>query len=106
MIGVWHTPGVPMMKHDMSVKWPNGARCAVMLTFDFDAETLWTSRDPANARRPGIVSQGAYGAKVGVPKICELLHEEEVKASFYVPGWTAEHHTEDRKSTRLNSSHV
>ncbi len=25
--------------HDMSVKWPNGARCAVMLTFDFDAET-------------------------------------------------------------------
>jgi hypothetical protein len=25
---------------DMSVKWPNGARIAVTLTFDFDAETV------------------------------------------------------------------
>lgn len=53
---------------DMSVKWPNGARVAVMLTFDFDAETLWTSRDPDNAHRPGVLSQGRYGATVGVPK--------------------------------------
>jgi hypothetical protein len=51
---------------DMSVKWPNGARVAVMLTFDFDAETLWTSRDPENAKRPGVLSQGRYGANVGV----------------------------------------
>ena len=27
--------------------WPDGARCAVMLTFDFDAESLWLARDPA-----------------------------------------------------------
>ena len=24
--------------------WPGGARCAVMLTFDFDAEAGWLSR--------------------------------------------------------------
>ena len=42
---------------DMSVKWPHGARVAVMLTFDFDAETLWTSRDPENARRLGVLSR-------------------------------------------------
>ncbi|MBP0496071.1 polysaccharide deacetylase family protein [Pararoseomonas indoligenes] len=77
---------------DKSVNWPGGARIAVMLTFDFDAETLWTSRDPSNARRPGILSQGVYGAKVGVPKILETLAEEELKATFFVPGWTAEHH--------------
>lgn len=77
---------------DKSVNWPGGARIAVMLTFDFDAETLWTSRDPGNARRPGILSQGVYGAKVGVPKILETLEEEELKATFFVPGWTAEHH--------------
>lgn len=41
--------------HDMSVKWPNGVRSAVMLTFDFDAETLWLARDPENARRPGVL---------------------------------------------------
>ena len=36
--------------------WMDGARCAVMLTFDFDAETLWTSRDPTNWDRPGALS--------------------------------------------------
>lgn len=79
---------------DKSVKWPNGAKVAVMLTFDFDAETLWTSRDPSNARRPGILSQGVYGAKVGVPKILETLAEEELKATFFIPGWTVENHTQ------------
>lgn len=75
---------------DLSLPWPNGAKCAVMLTFDFDAETLWLSRNPDNARKPGVLSQGVYGANVGVPKIVELLEQEGLKGSFYVPGWTAE----------------
>ena len=74
------------------ITWPNGDKCAVMLTFDFDAETLWLSRDKKNAKRPGVLSQGVYGAKVGVPKILELLKQMEVPATFYVPGWTAERH--------------
>lgn len=76
-----------------AIAWPGGARCAVMLSFDFDAETLWLSRDPTNAKRPGTLSQGTYGAKVGVPKILEVLRDAEVKATFFVPGWTAEKHT-------------
>ncbi|WP_420392977.1 polysaccharide deacetylase family protein [Acuticoccus sp.] len=79
-------------------RWPNGARCAVMLTFDFDAETLWLSRNEDNAKRPGILSQGVYGARVGIPSILKLLAEHEVPATFFVPGWTAERHrgrTED-----------
>ena len=78
---------------DMRVNWPNGARVAVMLSFDFDAETLWTGRDPANAKKPGTLSQGTYGAKVGVPMILETLREAELPATFFVPGWTAENHT-------------
>jgi len=74
------------------ITWPDGARCAVMLTFDFDAETLWLARDPENAKRPGLLSSGLYGARVGVPKILELLDDFGLKASFYVPGWTAERH--------------
>jgi len=81
---------------DKSVKWPGGAKVAVMLTFDFDAETLWLSRDPANARRPGTLSQGTYGAKVGVPKILETLHDADLdgRATFFIPGWTVENHTQ------------
>jgi peptidoglycan-N-acetylglucosamine deacetylase len=79
---------------DTPVKWPNGAQCAVMLSFDFDAETLWLGRDPANANRPGTLSQGTYGAKVGVPSILQLLREMgKLPATFFVPGWTAEKHT-------------
>lgn len=74
------------------ITWPNGAKCAVMLTFDFDAETLWLSRSPDNAKRPGILSQGLYGARVGVPKILELLADYELPGTFFVPGWTAEQH--------------
>ena len=89
---------------DMRVKWPNGARVAVMLSFDFDAETLWLSRDPSNAKKPGTLSQGTYGARVGVPMILETLREAEVPATFFVPGWTAENHT-DRVEAILKDGH-
>lgn len=75
---------------ERATPWPRGARCAVMFTFDFDAETLWISRDPSNVKRLGTLSQGTYGAKVGVPKILELLRQYGLKATFFVPGWTAE----------------
>lgn len=89
---------------DKKVNWPGGAQIAVMLTFDFDAETLWLSRDPENARRPGTLSQGTYGAKVGVPKILEVLADAGLKGTFFVPGWTAEHHT-SRTEMIVNGGH-
>jgi peptidoglycan/xylan/chitin deacetylase (PgdA/CDA1 family) len=58
----------------------------VMLTFDLDAETMWTARDPKNAERPIVLSQGAYGWKVGMPRILELLDRYGLKVTFFVPG--------------------
>lgn len=72
--------------------WPDGIQCAVTLTFDVDAETLWLSGDMANLSRPGLLSQGTYGARVAVPLILELLDREGLPATFFVPGWTAETH--------------
>lgn len=76
-----------------NLQWPNGAKIAVNLTFDFDAETLWLGRDPTNVDRPGTLSQGTYGAKIGVPKILELLAHEELPATFFVPGWVVDNRT-------------
>lgn len=70
--------------------WKDGAQAAVTLTFDFDAETLWLSRDPSNAKRPGTLSQGVYGAKVGVPLILQLLAERGLKGTFFIPGAVVE----------------
>ena len=39
------------------------------MSFDFDAEEVWIGEDPANARQPGVLSQGTYGAKVAVPAL-------------------------------------
>ncbi len=75
-----------------SFAWPSGAECAAAFTFDFDAEEVWLAEDPANAGRPGLLSQGTYGAKVAVPLILDLLARHATPATFFVPGRVAERH--------------
>ncbi len=70
--------------------WPEGKRCAVTLTFDIDAETMWLVKDPKNAERPVTLSSGAYGPKVAVPRILDMLKRFGVQATFFVPGWVIE----------------
>lgn len=72
--------------------WPEGARCAAAFTFDFDAEEVWIGEDPANADKPGVLSQGTYGAKVAVPLVLDLLDRHGVRATFFMPGRVAERH--------------
>ena len=62
----------------------------VLFTFDLDAETMWTSRDPLNAERPIIMSQGAYGWKVGLGRVLDLLARYDIPATFFVPGLVIE----------------
>lgn len=72
------------------ITWPRGVQSAACLTFDLDAETAWISRDPANVDRLSVMSQGAYGPKVGVPLILDFLDRNGITSTFFVPGWTAE----------------
>src|SRR5947209_19031089 len=72
------------------ITWPPGMQSAACLTFDLDAETAWISRDPANIDRLSVMSQGAYGPKVGVPLILDFLDRTRITSTFFVPGWHAE----------------
>jgi len=72
------------------IKWPDGVQCAVMLTFDLDAETMWISRNPISWDCPETLSRGAYGPNEGVPRILKLLDKHDVKATFFIPGYVAE----------------
>lgn len=72
------------------VPWPDGVRCAVMLTFDVDADTIWRTLDPTASERPKTLSIGEYGPRRGVPRILDLLDRHKVKGSWMIPGLTAE----------------
>jgi peptidoglycan/xylan/chitin deacetylase (PgdA/CDA1 family) len=87
-------------KPEQQVRWPGGATCAVMLTFDFDAETVFLSRDPSVSERPGILSQGRYGARAGVPRILDLLDEQGIRATFFIPGWVVERYPDEARGIR------
>jgi peptidoglycan-N-acetylglucosamine deacetylase len=66
--------------------WPDGARCAVALSFDSDHETN-ELRD--GGKSIGRMSWGQYGSRVGVPRIAALLRTHDVRATFFVPAVTA-----------------
>ena len=70
--------------------WPEGIQCAACLAFDFDAETLWISRNEENLKRPVTLSQGTFGGKVAVPRILDLLQKYDIKATFFIPAWVIE----------------
>jgi len=72
--------------------WPGGAKCAVMLCFDVDGETTALEHDPALVSRLTTMSQTEYGPKIGVPRLLGLLDHLQVPATFYIPGYIAEHH--------------
>lgn len=72
--------------------WPGGFRAAVALTFDMDAESVMLAADPALAERTSLMSHQRYGPVTGVPRLLWILAERGVKATFFIPGYSAERH--------------
>lgn len=84
-----------MSVHDAAVapaamRWPEGKVAAAALTFDLDAESAVLSADPSAAGRLTVMSHQAYGPLTGVPRILRLLARHRLRATFFVPGFTAE----------------
>ena len=82
--------------------WPGGARVAVGLSFDFDAETN-SLRDGNTS--PGALSQGEYGARAAVPRILALLDRYGIPATFFVPAVTALLHPGEIKMILAKKRH-
>ncbi len=61
-----------------------------MLSFDVDAEAPILAAGRRYAERAMVMTHQAYGPLVGVPRILTLLAEYDLKATFFVPGVTAE----------------
>jgi peptidoglycan-N-acetylglucosamine deacetylase len=71
--------------------WPDGARCAVAISFDADHETI-PLRDSDES--PMRISQGQYGNRQATPRIRALLQHEAVPATFFYPAVSALLHPE------------
>lgn len=95
--GTDHSPCVSPLFPSASLRpepifplWPDQKRIAVMLAFDLDAETMWTTRGDGNAGHITNLSRGTYGPKQGIPRILQMLDTWKVKATFFIPGIIAE----------------
>jgi peptidoglycan/xylan/chitin deacetylase (PgdA/CDA1 family) len=66
--------------------WPDGARVAVLLSFDVDNETVMGLRD--GEVNIGKLSQGEYGHRVALPRVVDLLEREGIPATFFFPAWS------------------
>jgi peptidoglycan-N-acetylglucosamine deacetylase len=74
-----------------SIPWPNGARCAVALTFDMDGESLLhIYQGETSPNRIALTTMLRYGPLVGVPRIVEAFRQFGLKQTFFIPGWCIE----------------
>lgn len=71
--------------------WPEGYKCAVFLSFDYDASSAEMWRTPLDVVAQ---SRGRYAPKVAVPRILDLLDKLGIKTTFFTPGWTIDNHLE------------
>ncbi|MCB8937318.1 MAG: polysaccharide deacetylase [Ardenticatenaceae bacterium] len=74
-------------------------RCTVLLTFDFDAES---SKEARGNTSPTPMSQGQYGARVGLPRVLALLARYDIRATFFVPGVVVERYPELVRQIQAN----
>jgi peptidoglycan/xylan/chitin deacetylase (PgdA/CDA1 family) len=75
------------------VPWPNGAKVAVAITFDMDADSLVHIEHPQDSiTRVSTISMLKYGPQVGVPRILEGYRRYGLKQTFFVPAWCIEHY--------------
>jgi peptidoglycan-N-acetylglucosamine deacetylase len=75
--------------------WPNGARVAVLLSFDVDnaTPTIASSANPQQASI-GAVSRGEYGARAGLQRVLAALDRYRIPASFFIPAVSLQLHPE------------
>jgi peptidoglycan/xylan/chitin deacetylase (PgdA/CDA1 family) len=72
------------------ITWPEGKQAAASFTFDVDAESCTIAHDPKSTSRMSLMTHQSYGPKVAVPRLLQILQRRDIRATFFVPGFTAE----------------
>jgi peptidoglycan-N-acetylglucosamine deacetylase len=68
------------------VPWPNGARVAVAITLDMDADSLIHIAHPRDSiNRVSAMSMLRYGPDVAIPRILDTYRRFGMKQTFFIP---------------------
>lgn len=70
----------------MALALPNGARTAVCITVDFDAQCQYNGQ--LDRLSPGILARGEFDAEVGTPRLLRLFEREGIRTTWCTPGHT------------------
>lgn len=62
--------------------WPNGAKVAVVFSFDVDNDTPPL---PSGTTEAGPLSDREYGATEGIPRFIKILNKYNIPATFFTP---------------------
>jgi len=80
----WRSPLPP------GFRWPDGYRAAACFTFDVDAESPILFDFPESPAWLDVMSHQAYGARTGIARLLRLLDRRGIRATFFIPGYSAE----------------
>lgn len=75
-------------------QWPEGTQSAFCFTVDVDEQSplLWGLREGPPSRFLSHAEQRAFGARVGIWRLLDMLDRVQVRGTFFVPGVVAERH--------------
>jgi len=88
-------PDSPRIKGGkMKFTWPDNAKCAVTINFEYDAESVEMG---LTGEISGGADYGAFSPNYGIPRMLEILSKYSIKSTFFVPAWDAERYPDSVK---------
>ena len=75
---------------DNPVPWPDGARCAVAITFDIDTDSILHLDFPDKAENMLSANSFLKYDEVAIPRILKVYAHYGIKQTFFYPAWCME----------------
>ncbi|OYQ29322.1 polysaccharide deacetylase [Pseudomonas mandelii] len=89
-----------------STVWPQGYRCAVVLTVDYNDIHGILTQAPEVAGRDKTLSVWRYGTQRGVERLLGLFAELGVKSSWCIPGIVAEENPQHLRAIQAGGHEI
>jgi peptidoglycan/xylan/chitin deacetylase (PgdA/CDA1 family) len=79
--------------------WPDGARCVVFVSVNFDAESF-DLKSTTEDRLFGRFSYGRYGVRAGLPRLLGLFSRRSIPATVFITASDAKRHPDAVRALR------